>query len=111
MFFASGPLESALTISAMGVEIPAERQRSFGFGTLETALDAIEGAVSNTPYLTGAFSAADVYVGSQIGFFMQFGMMEKRPAFEDYVARLQARPAFIRAGELDDKLAAEMQGS
>jgi glutathione S-transferase len=43
-----------------------------------------------------------VYVGSQIGWGLMFGTMEKRPAFSDYVGRLQARPAFQRASALDD---------
>jgi glutathione S-transferase len=30
--------------------------------------------------------------------------MEKRPGFEDYVARIYSRPAAIRARELDDAL-------
>ena len=32
-------------------------------------------------------------------------MIEKRPAFVDYVARLTARPAAVRAKEIDDALA------
>jgi glutathione S-transferase len=35
---------------------------------------------------------------------MQFNGIEKRPVFEDYVARLHARPAAIRAVEIDDAL-------
>ena len=39
--------------------------------------------MSGTPYLAGdSFTAADVYVGSQLGFGLQFGMIEKRAAFE-----------------------------
>ena len=50
------------------------------------------------PYICGEqFTAADVYVGAQIGWGMMFGTIEKRPAFEDYFGRLQARPAAIRA--------------
>ena len=33
-----------------------------------------------------------------------FGTIEKRPAFESYVARLRERPAAIRASEIDDAL-------
>ena len=33
---------------------------------------------------------------------MMFGTIEKRPAFTEYFGRLQARPAAIRARELDD---------
>ena len=36
-------------------------------------------------YITGdAFTAADVYVGSMIGFGWRFGMIDKRPEFEAY---------------------------
>ena len=62
-------------------------------------------AVANGPYICGEqFTAADVYVGAQIGWGMMFGTIDKRPAFEDYFARLQARPAAIRANTLDDAL-------
>ncbi|MDE3140977.1 MAG: glutathione S-transferase, partial [Pseudomonadota bacterium] len=47
------------------------------------------------------FSAADVYVGSQLGFGMQFGMIDKRPSFARYLAGLEARPAKQRAEQLD----------
>ena len=66
----------------------------------------LEGAVSRGPYLVGdAFTAADLYLGSQLGFGLQFGMIEKRPAFVEYVARLTTRPAAVRAKEIDDALA------
>ncbi len=38
---------------------------------------------------------------------MQFGGIERRPAYEAYVARLAHRPAAIRAREIDDRLIAE----
>jgi glutathione S-transferase len=59
--------------------------------------------VAAGPYLTGnRFSAADVYVGSHIGWGMQFGTLEKKPAFEDYWSRVSDRDAYRRANELDD---------
>jgi glutathione S-transferase len=39
---------------------------------------------------------------------MQFGTLDKRPAFEAYWARLSARPAAKRAKDLDDKAAAQL---
>ena len=55
------------------------------------------------PYLAGdRFTAADLYVGSHLGFGMQFGTIEKRPAFEAYYAKLKDRPAALRAAALDD---------
>ncbi len=70
-------------------------------------MNTLESAVSQADYLVGnKFSAADVYVGSHIGFGMQFGTIEKRPAFEKYWARLSARPAWRRANALDNEAAA-----
>ena len=44
-----------------------------------------------------------------IGFGMQFGTIEKRPAFEQYWRRISARPAALRAKESDDTLVAQEQ--
>jgi glutathione S-transferase len=59
--------------------------------------------VTASPYLAGArFSAADVYVGAHIGWGLQFGSIERRPAFEDYFARVSDRAARRRADKLDN---------
>jgi glutathione S-transferase len=55
------------------------------------------------------FSAADLYVGAQIGWGLQFGWLEKRPAFQAYSERLLSRPAAVRAREIDDALMAAAQ--
>jgi glutathione S-transferase len=107
MFFAAGPVESAVTNKALGFEVPPGREMMAGYGTFETMVDALEVAISASDYVTGdAFSAADVYFGSQIGWGMQFGSIEKRPAFEAYWDRISTRPAAIRAREIDDALIA-----
>ncbi|MEO8249407.1 MAG: glutathione binding-like protein, partial [Burkholderiales bacterium] len=65
--------------------------------------DALDTAVSGREFIAGdRFSAADVYAGSQIGWGLQFGTIEKRPAFEQYWARMAGRPALKRANELSD---------
>lgn len=110
MFFAAGPVEAAVTNKAFGLEAPPERARSVGYGTYADAMDTLEYAVSQSEYIAGdRFSAADVYVGSQVLWGLQFGTMEKRPAFEAYGARLAARPAALRAKQIDDELMAQMQ--
>ena len=102
LFFASGPLEAAWTNHALGVAVPPERQAMVGYGSFERVLDVLETAIGARDYLVdGRFSAADVYVGSQLGFGMQFGMIDKRPAFARYWAGLEARPAKQRAEQLD----------
>jgi glutathione S-transferase len=109
LYFAAGPLEAAGTNKAMGFVVPPERERMMGYGNFTLAMDTIEKAVSQADFLVdNKFSAADVYVGCQIGFGMQFGMYEKRPAFETYWARLSARPAWKRATKLDEEAAAAM---
>jgi glutathione S-transferase len=105
MFFAAGPVEAAVTNKALGVEVPEARRAMVGYGSLADVMNALEGAVSGGDYLVGdRFTAADVYVGSQIGWGMMFGSIEKRPAFERYWARISARPAALRAREIDDAL-------
>jgi glutathione S-transferase len=103
MFFAAGPIEAASSNKAMGFVVPAERERMMGYGNHTLALKTLESAVARGPYLVGdSFTAADVYVGSQIGFGMMFGMIEKTPTFEAYWQRISSRPACKRAAELDE---------
>jgi glutathione S-transferase len=107
LFFAAGPVEAATTNKAFGLEVPAERRAMAGYGNLADVVSALEAAVSGREYLVGdRFSAADLYVGSHIGWGMHFGTIDKRPAFERYFERLAARPAAIRAREIDDALVA-----
>jgi glutathione S-transferase len=106
LFFAAGPVEAAAANRALGVVVPAERKGMVGYGSLPEVVDALEGAVAAGDYLAGnRFSAADLYVGAQLGWLMQFGVIEKRPAFERYVGRLHSRPAAIKARQIDDALA------
>jgi glutathione S-transferase len=112
LFFTAGPFEAASSNKALGFVVPAERERMIGYGNIGQVLQALEDAVSRSPYLAGdSFTAADLYVGSQIGFGMMFGMIEKRAAFEQYWQRLSSRPACIRAKELDDALVAQQKAS
>jgi glutathione S-transferase len=107
LFFAAGPVEAAASNHVLGFVVPEGRERMVGYGSYNDVMNALEAAVSQGDYLVGdRFTAADVYVGSHVGFGLQFGTFEKRPAFERYVARLGARAAFQRAQKIDDDLAA-----
>src|SRR3546814_12067717 len=67
-------------------------------------------AVADKAFVAGdRFSAADVYVGSQIDWGLQFGTIPARPAFEAYVAPLRDRAGYKRAKDIDNALIAEMQ--
>ena len=106
LFFAAGPLEAAVTNKALNFPAPEGRgQAMAGYGSYEAVMDALEGAVSRGDYLVGdRFTAADLYVGAHIAWGLMFGSIDKRPAFERYAARLEARPAAQRANALDDAL-------
>jgi glutathione S-transferase len=110
LFFGAGPVEAAVTARSLGFEPKAEQKRMAGFGDLADTLNALEGAVGRSEFLAGdRFSAADVYTGSQIGWGMQFGSIDKRPAFTAYWDRISSRPAAVRAREIDDGLIAAAQ--
>ncbi|WP_213982033.1 glutathione S-transferase family protein [Sphingomonas sp. dw_22] len=108
LFFAAGPVEQAVTNHAAQFVPRPEQGRMFGYGNYDLTVDVLEQAVSVNPYIAGSrFTAADVYVGSAIGWGTMFGTLPKRQAFLDYFARLSARDAYRRAARIDDALAAE----
>jgi glutathione S-transferase len=112
LFYAAGPLEAAVSNQAMGWQVPQERERMFGYGNFEKAIAAVDELLSLHDYVCGnRFTAADVYVGSQIMFPMQFGMLPERDSFLKYRGRLQARDAYKRANEIDEAIIAEMETS
>jgi glutathione S-transferase len=105
LFFAAGPVEAAVTNKAMGFVVPAERKMMAGYGCFDDVMNTLEQAVSQSDFVAGGrFTAADVYFGAQIGWGLQFGTIDKRPAFERYWARLADRPAAVRARRMDDAL-------
>ncbi|HUJ99480.1 MAG TPA: glutathione S-transferase family protein [Stellaceae bacterium] len=110
LFFAAGPLDAAASNKALGFVVPKEREGMMGYGRYDTVMSTIEATLAGCEYLVGdRFTAADLYLGSHLGFGMQFGTIEKRPAFADYVQRLSARPAAQRAKAIDDALAAKQR--
>ena len=110
LFFAAGPLEAAVSNQAMGWQVPPERERMFGYGNFDRAIAAMDELLSRHDYVCGdRFTAADVYVGSQIMFPLQFKMLPEKDSFLRYRDRLSARPAYQRANEIDERIIAEAQ--
>ncbi len=108
LFYAAGPVEAAVTNKSLGVVPTEDQQRMVGYGSFDTMLDTLEAAVSAHPFIAGdRFTAADVYVGSQVMWGQMFGSMPKRDAFVDYGARLAEREAYKRAAVIDDALMAK----
>lgn len=111
LFFAAGPLEAAVADRMLGIEPPPDKQAMVGYGTYDRVLDALAQAVAGDGYIAGErFTAADVYVGSHIGWGLEFGSIEPRPGFAEYARRVTDRDAWRRASALDDEAAASASG-
>ncbi len=110
MLFTSGPVEAAFSNKAAGWEPTPERQRMFGYGNYDLAIDTLEKALTGKTYIASdRFTAADLFVGANVNFMLQFNLLEPRAVFTDYAERMTDRDAFRRAREIDGKLIAEMQ--
>jgi glutathione S-transferase len=109
MFFGAGCVDPALMDRMLSRPIP-ERTSALGYGRYEDLVDTLEKAITPGPYiLHDRFSAADVYIGSQIGFGMMTKTLEPRSSFQSYMRRLSQRPAFKRFEEQSEKLLAQMK--
>ena len=107
LFFAAGPIEAAVTNRSLGFELDDRAQARAGYGSFAAVMDTLSQAVQAGSFIAGErFSAADVYVGSHIGWGLQFDTIEKRPEFVAYWSHIADRPAHRRATELDDALMA-----
>lgn len=110
LFYAAGPVEQAATNKAAAFVSAEDKSRMFGYGTYDLVVEVLDGLLSSRPYATGErFTAADVYLGSQIGWLTRFGMLPGRDSFLAYVERVQARDAYKRAWALDDADAEALQ--
>jgi glutathione S-transferase len=98
-FFGPSVVESACMAKASGWKYASG---SAGFGDYERVLDTLEEGLALGPWLMGdTFTMADMILGGTLRFMLQFKMIEARPVFTEYVGRLAARPAAIRADEIN----------
>jgi len=110
IFFIAGPLEMATTAKAFGWDIDGEKAVSAGCGRIEDTVNTLEKELQKRSYLCGDhFTAADLLAASYLGWEMQQKIIEERPAFREYVDRIGARPANIRAEELDNALIGKLE--
>jgi glutathione S-transferase len=111
MFFGAGCIDAALIDRMLARPVP-DRSSALGYGRYEDVVDTLEKALTPGPYiLHERFSAADVYIGSQIGFGMMTKALEPRASFQGYLERLSQRPANKRFQEQSEKLVAQMKAA
>ena len=112
MFFGAGPLEQAVINGSMGWEPAPEMTGRVGYGSMADVLATLSNHLAHNRYFCGEqFSAADVYVGSQVIWGLEFKSIPATSGLEAYRDRLTARPAFQRAKALDDAAAEAMAGA
>jgi glutathione S-transferase len=114
LFFAAGPLEASVVNRALGLEVPKDREAMAGYGTFKAVMETLEETLKSVNagggYIAGdRFSAADVYLGSHVGWGLEFKSIDERPGFADYAARVRDRDAWRRGNELDEAAAAELE--
>lgn len=99
LFFGAGCFEPALLDQMLQRPEP-QPKAAVGWGSYDEVIATLKTALTPGPYLLGEqFTAADVYVGSEISWAMMFGApgLKGDPVFDAYVARITARPAYTRA--------------
>ncbi len=112
IFFTSGPVEAAFSNKAAGWEPTPERQRMFGYGNYNLAIDTFERAIAGKQYIAADyFTAADLFVGANVNFMLAFNLLEPRPVFVDYAKRMTDRDAYRRAKDIDSQLAEEIRAA
>ncbi len=106
MFFAAGPLEQAVVNTSFGwVPEGAQARGRTGYGSLEDVTRALTGHLAAHDYIAdGRFTAADVYIGSQVGWGLQFRTIPANDVLVAYWDRLRNRPARLAADAKDNAL-------
>ncbi len=99
LFFAPSCIEPAITQIFAKVEM---RPFTAGWGEATQVFDVLENALEQGPWLLGdKFTAADIAIGAGLNFAVRlFKIAPTRPAFDRYLDRCAARPAFQRAQQL-----------
>jgi len=109
MFFGAGCVEPAM-IDQMFLRPVPERPGVLGYGSYSEVINVLDGLLSHSPWLLGdRFSAADIYVGSQIGWGMMMKTIEPRASFQAYLARQSERPAFKHFIEKSEALKQQLE--
>lgn len=108
LFFVAGCCEPAMGNKSVGWDPDTpDLQGRFGYGSYGRTIETVAQAVDGQRFIAADhFTAADLYMASFLHWGMMFGVVEKRPVFEAYVAHHVGRPAAVRAEEKGKLLAA-----
>jgi glutathione S-transferase len=108
MFFTAGPVETATTNQMLNITPTEEQEKSVGYGNYDRVMDVLDQALAERKYICGdRFTMADVCVGSQVDFGLQFKSFPERDSFKAYAERLRERGAYKAAKAVDMALMPE----
>ncbi len=99
VFFSSAIMEPSFGEKMFNWDLPPA---SVAWGSFELMFETLTQAIGENTWLLGdRFSAADVLVGSNLFVGQMLGIIPTEGPVQDYVTRLQSRPAFARAGMIE----------
>lgn len=107
LFFAAGPIETMSTVKALNVPHDSNNERMLGYGNYDFLETTLINWLKAHEYIAGdRFTAADVYVGSQLNWGLRMGSLTHNETFSRYVEQVTSRPAHKRADEIERELGA-----
>ena len=112
LFFAAGPLETAVVAKSFGFDTGDDqrKQGTAGWGNFDRTIAALDGWLSGRDFICGSrFTMADVYCGAAVDWGLQFGSMPTLDSFAAYAGRLREREHYKAAKQIDMELIAQMQ--
>lgn len=111
-FFAAGPVEQAIVTHSFKWDegLDVRGQGRVGFGSYDTVVEVLAGMLGERAYVCGdRFTAADIYVGSQVDWGLTFKTLPDREEFRAYAERLRSREAYKAAKAIDGAHIEKMQ--
>jgi glutathione S-transferase len=109
LVYADSVFDPVVAAKSQGIDFMGGR---YSYGSFDEMVANIERTLSSRPYIAGdSFTSADVQIGSGIHYAIHvLRVLAEKPVFKDYLARVQARPAYKRATALDAELAQSLMG-
>ncbi|QDZ02390.1 glutathione S-transferase family protein [Nitratireductor mangrovi] len=107
LVYADAVFDPAVSARVHGLDYVSN---DYSFGLFDDMVRHVEEHLTTNAFMCGdRFTAADVQMGSAIGYTMEvLKVLPERDAFKAYMSRIEARPAAKRADEKDRVLAMEL---
>ncbi|MEM1144859.1 MAG: glutathione S-transferase family protein [Pseudomonadota bacterium] len=95
MVYSVTVMEDSMLAHAANLEVDPVQ---VGWDRFETMVDVLDDRLSASSYIAGdVFSAADVMMGSNLGWGLKAGLLEKRDSFVRYFEEVSRREPYKRA--------------